>query len=127
MDELEKWAKDKPQSLVMFAFIWATVADYLHLLLKDNNRTFYEAGLTNVPSVKMWLKFYKNHRLLMPYLWKLIITDILKQTSFSEWAMAFLLRTVEDGLPGHPIVPWSSIKLINLKNNEFKCLKRYTS
>ena len=35
MDELEKWAKDKPESLVMFAFIWATVADYLHLLLKD--------------------------------------------------------------------------------------------
>ena len=25
MNELEKWAKDKPQSLVMFAFIWATI------------------------------------------------------------------------------------------------------
>ena len=35
MDELETWAKDKPESLLMFAFIWATVADSLHLLLKD--------------------------------------------------------------------------------------------
>ncbi len=44
MNELEKWAKDKPKALVMFAFIWATVADSLHLLLKDNNRNLYRAG-----------------------------------------------------------------------------------
>jgi hypothetical protein len=35
MDELEEWAKDKPEFLVMFAFIWATVADSFHVILKD--------------------------------------------------------------------------------------------
>ena len=44
MSELEKWAKDKPEFLVMFAFIWATVANPFYMILKDNNRNLYGAG-----------------------------------------------------------------------------------
>jgi hypothetical protein len=44
MDELENWAKDKPESLVMLAFLWANVADSFYMILKDNNRNLYGAG-----------------------------------------------------------------------------------
>ncbi|MBC8434589.1 MAG: hypothetical protein H8D96_21995 [Desulfobacterales bacterium] len=38
MDELEKWAKDKPKSLVMLSSYFATVADTAFFMLKDNNK-----------------------------------------------------------------------------------------
>ena len=38
MDELEKWAKDKPKFLVMLSVYFATVADTAFFMLKDNNK-----------------------------------------------------------------------------------------
>ena len=38
MDELEKWAKDKPEFLVMLSVFFAMAADTAFFMLKDNNK-----------------------------------------------------------------------------------------
>ena len=35
MDELKKWAKDKPKFLVMLAFTLVKASDSFHVILKD--------------------------------------------------------------------------------------------
>ncbi len=45
----------------MLAFTLVKASDSFHVILKDSNKILYDAGLTEVPSVKLWLKFYKDN------------------------------------------------------------------
>jgi hypothetical protein len=44
MDELEKWAQDKPKFLVMFSVFFAMAADTLYSVMKNINKNLYGAG-----------------------------------------------------------------------------------
>jgi len=90
MDELEKWAKDKPKSLVILAGVYAMLSDTFYILLKETNKNFNEWGLTDVPPVKIWLKFYKNDRWFFEYLKEIITEEVLDESSLAEYGIGLI-------------------------------------
>jgi len=96
MDELEKWVKDKPKVLVILSGIYVVLTETFYLLLKESNKTLNKAGLTDVPPINLWLKFYKNSSWLAEYTKELITAEILSDSSLAEWGIGLISQMYEE-------------------------------
>jgi len=70
LNELDKWAKNKPIPIAIFAQQIAVSAKPCYEFLKLLKVGERIEGYPKMPSFKEWLSFYKNHRLLYEYLIK---------------------------------------------------------
>lgn len=81
--KLKKWAKDKPEFIIIALLVYADFSNYLYPMFKYKSEILKKSKIIAISDIDLWLSYYKDGQLILNTFYKMVHEEAKEITQYA--------------------------------------------